>query len=297
MNQFEFNLEHKIDSSKKKIIVLGKFFGFHLGHQELLKKAKHQAIEENKDLIVMMYPQNDKQEFFFSQKDRLKLIAQYDPQYIMFFPPTLKNYRVSREQFCAFLVKNLNVSDIYIGHNFNFGKNKSDDFIIMQKFANLVIIKNLKFNNSIISTSKIIELLKDGNVYSIKKLLGFNWFYDGKIIYGQGNGKKMNVPTANVDVSPNLIVPRLGAYISNISIDGMKYPSMSSIMDNPYFNAKKITFETHLLDQDLDLYGKTAYVELIKFIHEPVKWNSIEDGLEMLKNDKRISKKFFKEQI
>ncbi len=292
MEIFDFNLNYKLDNKKERIIVLGKFNSFHLGHQKLLAKGCHEAKQTNKDLIIMIYP-NGPKDNFFSFSDRLFLLKQYLPNYIMIFNPTLANYALSRETFLEFLKTNLNVTDVVVGNNFSFGKNKFDDFEVIKKYTILHLIKEVYYKKTIISSSKILEEIKTGYVSEIKKALGFNWFLSGEVIYGEGNGKKLGTPTANVEIPSSIVSPREGAYVSLTTIAGKKYPSVSSFMSNLFFDAKEVTFETHLLNQDLDLYGKVIYVELLSFLHEPIKWNSFSDGVAALEKDKKDGKKYF----
>ncbi len=292
MELFDFNLNFKLDNKKERIIVLGKFSSFHLGHQKLLAKGCEEAKKTNKELIVMIYP-NELANNFFSFADRLLLLKQYHPSYIMIFNPTLANYALSRVEFLQFLKNNLNVTDIVVGKNFNFGKNKLDDFEIMKQYAKLDLISEVCYKDALISSSKILEEIKTGYVSEIKKALGFNWFLSGEVIYGEGNGKKLGTPTANVEIPSSIVSPREGAYISLTTIDGKKYPSVSSFMKNPFFKAKNVTFETHLLNQNLDLYGKIIYVELLNFLHEPIEWKSFAYGVEALEKDKKSGREYF----
>lgn len=292
MEIINFDIKNnQLNSENKRIIILGKFNTFHLGHQKLLHSAINLKTKSKSQLIVMLYPDyND----FIKQKvrkilpleERTKILKKYNVDFVLIFAESAKNYQVTREKFMTYLKEKLNVTDIVIGENFSFGKNKLDDFELLAKNFNLHIEKLEKFNNQIISSSLIKMLLDEGAVEDANKLLGFNYFYSGKVVHGMGIGKKYKTPTANVSVSENLYPPMQGIYLSKVLVLNKYYYGITSISNNPTFKKRPITFETYIFNFDQDIYGNEISVELLKFMRESIKFNSIEKLFEQIEMDK-----------
>lgn len=292
MEIINFDIKNnKLDDKTKRIIILGKFNTFHLGHQKLLHKAIALKAKKNYQLIVMLYPDyNDftklKVKKILPLEERIKILKKYNVDFILLFEESAKNYQITRENFIDYLKKKLNISDIIVGENFSFGKNKIDDFELLKKSFNLDILKLEKFNNQIISSSLIKMLLDEGAIEDANKLLGFNYFYTGKVVYGMGIGKKYNTPTANVEVNETLYPPMQGIYLSKVLILNKYYYGITSISNNPTFKKRPITFETYIFNFDQDIYGKEILIELLKFMRESIKFNSIKKLFEQIEIDK-----------
>lgn len=293
MQIIDFNIkDNKLENNNERIIILGKFNTLHLGHQKLLNKAIELKNKTNKELIIMVYPDfngfNKKQiKNILPLEERVKIFKKYNVDYLLLFEKNAKNYQITREKFIKYLKEKLNVTDVFVGENFSFGKNKLDDLILLNNNFNLHLIKLVYYNNQIISTSLIKMLLDEGAIEDVKKLLGFNYFYSGKVVHGMGIGKKYKTPTANVNVNKNLYPPMQGIYLSKVLIDNKYYYGITSISNNPTFKERPITFETHIFNFDQDIYDQLIYVELIKFMREPIKFTSIKKLFEQIEIDKK----------
>ncbi len=290
-----------IDLTNEYVIALGKFKTFHKGHQLVLSQAKHIAEEKNRKLIIMLYPSYDgfkdnEPESFIPYHVRKRLVTQYNPEYILEFEPNPLNYSVSREEFINYLINKLNVKNVVIGKNFNFGKGKVDDHIILAQNFALSVIPMIKYNGRLISSTLVEELLKDeGAVESIFKITGFNFSYEGKVVIGNKIGTKYGTPTANVVPTIDTMIPLNGVYFSKTYIGDEVYNSITSISSNPTLNSnEKNTFwETHILDFNKNIYGKYIKVELLKFIRFPIKFNSLDELFNEIEKDKKLAKMYF----
>lgn len=300
MKIITFNVKkNKLLNNKKRVIAIGKFTSFHKGHQKVFKQARKIAREENKELIILMYTDYDGIE----KKDhknvipletRLELIEKYHPNIIILFQKNKKNYSLTREEFFKYLKEKLNVSDVVVGKNFNLNKNDGkDDLLEFEKVFNLTVIPLEKYKNQIISTTLLETLIFEGKFENYHKLTNFNYFYKGTVVPGKLLGTKYKTPTANINVFSTLFPPKSGIYFSYIHFDNKKYYSLTSISTNPTLNEKKLSYETFILKFDNNIYGKNVTVELLKYLRESKKFDSLKEMYKEIENDKKRAKLFF----
>ncbi|BDV02586.1 MAG: riboflavin biosynthesis protein [Candidatus Hepatoplasma vulgare] len=297
--EFDIDFRLPLNKEKEKVIALGKFIGFHKGHQKIFKKAKEISLKENKELIIMLYSDydgflKDYRKSILPLETRLKIIKQYNPDYILIFEENKKNYEITREDFFKYLKDYLNVKNVVIGKNFTLNKKDGkDDLLEFKQNFSLSLLPLEKYNGQIISTKLLDLILIEGKVEEYKKLTNFNYFYQGKIIPGKLLGTKYKTPTANVSVFSSLKTPREGIYTSYITVDNLKYYSITSISTNPTFDEKKISYETFILKFNNNIYGKEVTVELLKFIREPKKFRTIKLLYDEIELDKKRAMNYF----
>lgn len=298
--EFDNYINLPLSKEKERVITLGKFIGFHKGHQKIFKKAKEISLKENKELIIMLYSDyngflGDYKKNILPLQTRLNLIKQYNPDYILIFEENKRNYEVTREDFFNYLKNTLNVKNVVIGKNFTLNKKDGkDDLLEFENNFSLSLLPLEKYKGQIISTKLLDLILSEGKVEEYKKLTNFNYFYQGKIVPGKLLGTKYKTPTANASVSLSLKTPREGIYASYITIDNLKYYSVTSISNNPTFNEKNISYETFILRFNDNIYGKEVTVELLKFIREPKKFRTIKSLYAEIELDKKRARNFFK---
>ena len=302
INIFKFDLNEKLNQSKKRVIALGKFQSFHKGHQAIFLEAQKIAKQENKELIIMLYPDvdgfnNSIVKSFITLETRVKLLKQYNTDHIMIFEKNAKNYNVDSITFINFLKNNLNVDTVVVGENFGFGKGKNDNGIqLLNENLNCKIVPLLKYNNQIISTHLINTMLSYGEVEDIYKLTNFNYFLNSIVIHGEHRGRNLGTPTINLKISKYKLLPMEGVYFSFTFYNKKRYNSITSISNNPTFKNKEISFETYIFNFDEEIYRKEVKVELLNFLRKPEKFKNLKELITQIEKDKEKAKIFFKKQ-
>lgn len=274
-------------SKNPKVFALGKFDSIHTGHRELLFKAKEEAKANNQEFGILLFSQREN-ENIFSLEERLMFLKEFDPNYIYEFEPKKENFSMTSEEFEQLLL-DINVKTIVVGTDYGYGLNRKGNVNTLNlKF------KTLTLDKTSVSTSEVINSIKESNFQKYKELMGQYFFYKGIVVRGKGNGRKFNMPTANVEYPKYKIDINEGIYFSYLIYDGKRMPSLTSISTNPTVNGENITYETYIYDFDEDIYGKEVYVEIIEKFRDPIKFNSIEELIEQLEKDKVTGREFFK---
>lgn len=289
-----------------KVLSLGMFDGVHFGHISIINLLKSVAQENNLETAILtfwphprkVFNPNDEIKLLNTLNEKLNLLenANLDVVFLKSFDENFRN--LTGEEFVRqILVQKLNVKHIIIGHDHVFGKNKSGNFELLQKLSKeldfevqqLDAVKEGEFN---ISSTKIRNCLANGNIIGANKMLGYHYSVSGKVIDGKKLGRTIGYPTANIEVDELKLLPKKGAYIVEVYVKNKFYKGMLSIGTNPTVNGDKLTVEVYILDFNKDIYGDEITVKFRDFLHEEIKFESLEKLIERLDEDKRLTKEF-----
>ena len=289
-----------------KVLSLGMFDGVHFGHISIINLLKSVAQENNLETAILtfwphprkVFNPNDEIKLLNTLNEKLNLLenAKLDVVFLKSFDENFRN--LTGEEFIRqILVQKLNVKHIIIGHDHVFGKNKSGNFELLQKLSKeldfvvqqLDAVKEGEFN---ISSTKIRNCLGNGNIIGANKMLGYHYSVSGKVIDGKKLGRTIGYPTANIEVDELKLLPKKGAYIVEVYVKNKFYKGMLSIGTNPTVNGDKLTVEVYILDFNKDIYGEEITVKFRDFLHEEIKFESLEKLIERLDEDKRLTKEF-----
>ena len=282
------------------------FDGVHFGHISIINLLKSLAQENNLETAILtfwphprkVFNPNDEIKLLNTLNEKLNLLenAKLDVVFLKSFDENFRN--LTGEEFVRqILVQKLNVKHIIIGHDHVFGKNKSGNFELLQKLSKeldfevqqLDAVKEGEFN---ISSTKIRNCLANGNIIGANKMLGYHYSVSGKVIDGKKLGRTIGYPTANIEVDELKLLPKKGAYIVEVYVKNKFYKGMLSIGTNPTVNGDKLTVEVYILDFNEDIYGDEITVKFRDFLHEEIKFESLEKLIERLDEDKRLTKEF-----
>ena len=307
MKVYNWKINDKKLNIEPSAAAIGNFDGVHLGHKKVLEEAKKLSTEKKLPISVLTFEPHPR-EFFSSKKNNFLL--QTSSQKI----ETLRKHGIDNlinlkfdknlselqpEEFIErILFKNLSLKHVFVGKDFKFGKNRKGDIDTLKnigaKYNIGVSSISLKTLNTVsISSSKIRELLKSGNIIEANKLLGRPYKISGLVIEGDRRGRSINFPTANIKLE-NLIMPAFGVY--SVSVKGIEnkiYNGIANIGIRPTVNDRGVLLEVNIFDFNNNIYGKEISVNLLNFIRKEKKFDGIESLKTQIKNDVRISKEFF----
>ena len=321
--------ENSSQIDKDIVVAIGNFDGVHNGHVRLLEMAKLRAIENKMPFGVVTFDPHPR-DFFSSKSASFKLLDNYEKEYqlaklgvdyliIINFNEELKN--LSPNEFLSnVLLKQFSVKAMFAGFNFKFGKNREGTIEGTKKYAKEIGLEILgvdlaqiksnndsdSLSNQIISSQVIRGLIKDGKLDIAKNLLGRNWGITGIVIKGKQQGRELGFPTANVDMK-TFLKPPFGVYVTRLKIindDQLEketdwLPSISNIGTRPTVSDGSVNIETHVIDfknnnTDTNLYGNRVKVELLSFIRQEKKFNSLDELKEQISIDTKKAIDFHK---
>lgn len=292
--------------TKDNCIVLGNFDGFHIGHQELIKKLLEVSEIKNLNPSILLFKEHtksalDKDEFKYLTKlnDKIDICKQHGLSNI--FIITFDNIKsLAPIEFLNFLKDKLNVKGIIVGDDYTFGEFARGDIQLMKEYCDknqilLNTIAQVKLNDNIIKSTNIRNLIEDGKVEEAAILLGRPYKINGIVNHGYKRGRKLGFPTANISIERGYILPKEGVYLTKtITDDKKEYNSLSFVGKNITFNEEELKIETYILDYTGDLYGKEICIEFMNFIRSNKKFNDPKDLVNQINMDIEYSRKLLK---
>lgn len=288
------------------VISLGMFDGVHRGHLEVLEKVKNIAKEKGYiSGVFSFWPHprkvlepdfnlhqlntlEERVEFLGGQSIDLLVLQKFDEEF----------RNLSAEDFIEqILVKKLNVKYIIVGYDHHFGKNKTGNFEVLKSMGekfNFEVeqVDGLSHLQQKISSTKIRNLLKEGNIQEANDMLGYSYSVSGEVVHGKKIGRTIGYPTANINVDETKLLPKKGAYIVEVWLKGNFYKGMLSVGTNPTVGGEQLTVEVYILDFKGDIYGENITIKFREFLHEEIKFESLEKLMEQLDKDKEKTEKF-----
>ena len=190
------------------------------------------------------------------------------------------------------LLEKVNTKVLVVGYDHGFGKDRSGNFDEMSKISrefNFDVVREtaITINDQTVSSSKIRELIDNGNVKDATLMLGRKYTVNGVVIKGEGRGKKLNFPTANLQITNDYkLFPKEGVYAVDCIIHDKIYRGMSNIGIKPTFGGEQKTIEINILDFDDDIYGEKIEVRFIQRMRDEKKFKNVKELIKQLTIDR-----------
>ena len=298
MNIIKDNPENrKAQPLESTTACIGTFDGMHLGHQELLLNAKKIGKGVYSVITFSELPQITLQSTDFklitSNAQKEKIFSLFETTNLIYLDFSyIRNY--TPHNFCDLLANKYNINAIVIGEDFKFGKDRKGDASFLRKYFgndNVVTVPTKLINKEKVSSTKIRELLSEGEVESASKLLGRPYNLDAKVVKGDGFGKELGFPTANLEIEKH-IVPRVGVYAVRVYIENLRKDliGMMNIGYRPTVSSNgELRVEVNIFDFDFDIYGTNLSLEIISLLREEKRFNGIDELKTQLLMDKQNS--------
>ena len=290
------------------IVTLGDFDGIHLGHRKLLKKAKQIAEKNNLPVLLLSYSPSPKVVLgkqkssiqLLNTKERARILKEIGINILYLYPFTKETTLITAKDFLRnFLLGTLKAKHIVIGYDHCFGRHRRGNYkylkLASEKYNfGLTQCKEVSLWGKKISSSSIKSSLQAGKVEEASKKLGFLFPVSGTVIKGAQRGAKLGFPTANINISPDKILPQDGVYVTIALIKGHKYASITNIGKNPTFDLAEISVESHIFDFLDDIYNEEIVIYFVLKIRNEIKFSGIDQLKRQIEKDCNVAKNYFK---
>lgn len=273
----------------RAILSIGNFDGVHLGHQMLLGHMRDVATEMSApSIVITFFPpsrvvfQNGK--FLSSELEKVDLLASFEPDAVVMVPFTREYTQTPKDVFLGQLER-LSPHLIIVGEDFRFGHKREGSLNDLSRIADRLEVFNLKHSGEApISSTRIRELLQQGDVESVKPLLGRAYAATGTVVEGDKRGRTIGFPTANVATSEHKALP-LGVFAVTVDTEQGRFGGMANVGPRPSYPDGAPSLEVYLFDFSGDLYGQTLTVHFEGFLRGQVKFAGLDELKQQLARD------------
>jgi riboflavin kinase/FMN adenylyltransferase len=276
------------------VLAVGFFDGIHLAHQSLIKEAIAIGKKLGKKTALLTFDVHPKTVLFDLDYQyltplpaKIKKLKMFDLDDLYILRFTKKLASMDPKDFIETYIKNAHT--IVCGFDFKFGIRGSGnvDMLKASKDFETIVVDEITYHGFKVGSTHIRDLLHAGRVDEVEEILGHPYEITGQVIHGAKKGRMIGYPTANIDTS-NYLIPRKGVYATKTLVDGVWYDSMSSIGHNPTLNCRSdLSVESNLFDFNQDIYGKEITTVFIKRLRDEIKFDSIDDLVHQIDQDKK----------
>ena len=290
-------------SEKESILTIGTFDGVHIGHNKILKRLIQDSKKNNLSSLVMTFFHHPR--MILNKSHEIKMIDTIDEKINLLEKTGLDNLiihpfdnnfsKIRAKEFVEeILVKKLKIKEIIIGYDHKFGKDREASAEDLKKFGKdyMFTVKEIpaqEIDSIAISSTKIRNAILNGEIEKCNKFLGRNFILTGKVVYGDGLGKKIDFPTANIEIKETYkIIPKNGVYLVKTKINSNTYFCMMNIVIRPTVGGTNKSLEIHFFNFKDNIYGKNVSIEIIKKIRDEEKFSSIDQLKIQLKKDEQF---------
>lgn len=309
MEIYELQHPHKLNKQDlpETVLAVGYFDGVHRGHQEVIRTAKQIADETGRTSAVMTFhphpsvvlkKETQHVKYITPLEDKIKVFEDLgiDRVYLVEFNKNLAS--LSPQDFVNHYFIGLHVSHVVAGFDFTYGRMGKGTMDTLpthggEKLSQTVVSKVTEHEEKISSTL-IRESIKEGNISLANDLLGRPYQIRGTVITGDQRGRTIGFPTANLSVSEDYLLPKVGVYAVRVVHNNSSHYGMANIGYKPTFqDIKVLSVEINLFDFEADLYGQELTVEWHEFIRNEVKFNGVDHLINQLQKDEAEIRNFF----
>ncbi|MDD9304683.1 MAG: bifunctional riboflavin kinase/FAD synthetase [Desulfobacter sp.] len=302
---------NQIDSPfKNAVVTIGNFDGVHKGHQSLIYQVIEQAAQINGTSVVITFEPHPLRALGISSPSlitrhdqKLELIEKSGIDVLMCLPFDKAFADISAHDFIQkILVDKIGMKAIIVGGDYYFGKKRTGNIDLLRSegqrlgFKTIVSewINDSKTGMERISSTRIREIVMDGQVELAMKYLGRHYQIRGKVIKGrERGGSQLGFPTANIKLHDELC-PKIGVYAVQVETLHGNFKGVANIGFSPTFGDQMFTIEVHILDFDKDIYDTRIRVNIVARLRDEIKFSNIQQLSEQIKKDIQRAKEILR---
>lgn len=298
---------NQLPAFKKAVITIGTFDGVHNGHKQVLHALKSTAQSVGGESVLITFDPHPRKvvssailgiRLLNTLEEKKKLLEKEGIDHLVIVPFTEKFANLSATEYIEeFLVAHFHPHTIIMGHDHQFGRNRQGNYALLASKAEqfgylLKEIPKQVVEDITISSTKIREHLSRAAIAAANQLLGYPFFFSGRVVHGNKIGRTLGYPTANLKIEdPEKIVPGNGIYAVYARPEGSDHllKGMMSIGFRPTVDGKSRVIEVNIFEFDREIYDELLEVHMVAYLREEKKYESLQGLIEQLGIDKQNS--------
>jgi len=297
-------IENLKRSFKNPVVTLGNFDGIHLGHQDIFKRVREEASKIHGEGVVITFEPHPLKvlapEKFLPLltpfRKKMMLIEKSGIETVLCIEFSLAFSEISPSEFVkSILVGKVKPKGVIIGYNYHFGKGQGGDAQTLKDAGEVFdfeveVVEPFRIGQTIVSSSKIRDLIQRGEVEGASRLLGRDYPMIGKVVEGAKRGQTLGFPTANLEISDELY-PKSGVYAVEVEWGQQRFRGLANVGSNPTFLPEQggqenpVSLEVYILSFNRNIYGEEIQVNFKRRIRDEVRYESSSLLIEQIKKD------------
>ena len=286
----------------KSFVTIGNFDGVHLGHQMLFSEVVSRAYHKKGSSVVVTFNPHPLQvirpeigiKLISTYEQKVELISLAGIDVLVVIPFTRDFAATSAETFVdKVLINTIGVQELVVGYDYAFGRGRQGNIQFLKEQGErkgfpVTVVEPYYVDEMLVSSSKIRELIGDGRMMDVKKLLGRSYQIRGTVQEGKKRGGPVvGFKTANLHLSEEDLCPKHGVYVTQVVYDGKCYGGVLNIGYNPTFGENRLSAETHIFDFNQEIYGKKIKINLLKYLRGEKKFSGPDELAIQIREDIR----------
>lgn len=280
------------------VITVGSFDGVHRGHAQLIQTVRAHARAQNAaSVLVTLNPHpklvlrpDSNLRLLNTLDERLELLAQQGLDYVVVFPFSLEQSKLRAREFVELLHNHLNLIELVCGPNFAVGYKREGTIPVLENlgaemgFA-VTVVEPHQIQDGIISSTRVRDLVANGEVSAAAKLLGRYPILHGIVVHGDHRGRELGFPTANLDIPDQKLIPANGIYAVRVRLGSEWFDGAASVGIRPTFGGGKRLVEIFILDFARWIYGEDLQVFFVGRLRDEEKFDNVQALLDQMTRD------------
>ncbi len=288
------------------VATIGNYDGVHRGHQVILADVTASAVRRRAASLLITFDPHPleivdpsrRPQLLQTREQKLESLEAtgLDAVLILEFTPELMMMTGERF-FHAVLSDRLEFAEIRIGDNFRFGHDRAGGVDLLAKIGrdrsfDVVAVTAVEVGGGIVCSSRIRTTVQEGNIESAASMLGRPYALRGVVTHGDGRGRKLRYPTANLRTG-NELFPRAGVYVTEVVTGACRQAAVTNVGNRPTFGREEPVVESHLLDFDGDLYGEAMDVRFLARLRDEIRFQDAAALSDQIGRDLAAAEAFF----
>ena len=280
-----------------KALALGVFDGVHIGHQQIANTTV--ALAGGGCSCFMTFDPHPAAvlgetgpEFLTTVQQKARILTDYGLTAFIVEPFTPGLAATQHDQFIEMLVGRLHPQSVVVGRNFHYGRGAEGDVSTLAASLHalgfrLSVLEPVMLDGMVVSSTTIRALLRQGDLETANRMLGRPYSLSGRVIGGDGRGRKLGFPTANVLLEPRQALPPYGVYAVQAHLGSRRLPAMANLGVRPTFGRSRQVLEVHIIGFSGEIYGETLDVDFVKFLRHETRFLGSDELVEQMTRDRQ----------
>jgi len=293
----------EIDPDPQSVLTVGTFDGVHRGHQAIIEYLRTRSREKEGVSTLVSFDPHPRSvvhgkdvPLLTTVRERADILEELGIDRLVVIPFSEEFAQLKPEKYVTeVLVQRIGLQEITVGYDHRFGRNRAGDVDLLRKLGpdygfQVDVIPAQEVDHDVVSSRRIRTVLREeGDVGKAEELLGRPYQLEGVVARGEGRGRQIGYPTANLALQDaRKLIPKRGVYATLVQLpDGSRHGGMMNIGRRPTFDGMDVTVEVHLFDFDGDLYGERLSVQFLQRLRDEQKFDSPDALVMQLSEDEQ----------